>query len=248
MINLSNDAANPNLKIRSDKDVPSAHTLASELGADELVSLRSALMSLRAAGILGVHVEIGTAAGGTLVEMLKVFGAGARPPFWVVDTMTYFRNQLATVKRNLSNYGLTSDGIRFWVMMSGRAFVEARRDPPRVVFLFIDADHELHGVTRDLQWTHFLVPGGLLAMHDYAPGSRLSGVTLAADRFLARNPHFEKLSLTNSLLIMRKKVAVERMEVNALEVCRAEVLRQIIKLRRSVAKRWSRHAGRIDET
>lgn len=232
--------SDPNLKISPDKDVPSAHTLASELKPEELEALRTAIRSVRDLGLKGEHIEIGTAAGGTLVQMLKTFAGGPPPPFWVVDTMTYFHDQLATVKRNLSNNGLDPEAVRFFTMMSGRAFIEVQRNPPRAAFLFIDADHELHGVTRDLQWTCFLQPQGILCMHDYGPGDRLNGVTLAADRFLKRNPHFEKLGLTGSLLVLQKTRTIPRLEVSEFEVYRAEVLRQWVKLKRSFWKRWQK--------
>jgi len=232
----------PDEKVRMspDKDVPSAHTLASELTADELTALRQSIVSVQARGLRGEHIEIGTAAGGTLVQMLKTHAGGPLRPYWVVDTMTYFHDQLATVKRNLTNHGLDPEAIRFFTMMSGRAFLEARRQRPNAAFLFIDADHELHGVTRDLQWTCFLQPQGILCMHDYVAGDTLNGVTLAADRFLARNRHFEKLGLTGSLLILRKNQAIARLEVSRFEVYRAEVLRQWVKLKRSGWKRWQR--------
>lgn len=230
--------SDPNLKISPDKDVPSAHTLASELTPAELEALRGAIRHVGELGLGGEHIEIGTAAGGTLVQMLKVFGGGPLPPFWVVDTMTYFHDQLATVKRNLSNNGLDAEAVRFFTMMSGQAFIEAQRNPPRAAFLFIDADHELHGVTRDLQWTCFLQPRAILCMHDYGPRDRLNGVTLAVDRFLQRNPHFEKLGLTGGLLVLQKTRSISRLEVSRLEVVRAEILRQWIKLKRSFWKRW----------
>ncbi|MFN0067670.1 MAG: class I SAM-dependent methyltransferase [Limisphaerales bacterium] len=222
---------------------PCAETLASELNPEELERLVAAIRGLRDEGLRGEHIEIGTAAGGTLVQMLKAFGDAPRPPFWVVDPMNYFPDQLAAVHANLSRHGLDPAAVRFFVMPSTRAFREAQHRPPRAALLFIDANHELHGVTRDLRWTRFLQPGGIVCLHDYVPGDRLCGVTRAADRFLVQNPHFERESLTRSLLVLRKRGEGGGGEVSALEIGRAEVLRQFLKLGRSLRKRRAQAAA-----
>ena len=40
--------------------------------------------------LTGQHLEVGTAAGGTLCAMMQCFAEQSRPPFVVVDRMTYF--------------------------------------------------------------------------------------------------------------------------------------------------------------
>lgn len=232
----------PPKSVSAEKFVASARTLASELTANELASLKQTLQSLKTSGVAGEHIEIGTAAGGTLVQMLDVFGPGQSPPFWVVDVMTYFTDQLGTVHRNLREHGHDPAKVRFFVMLSRQALRQIAANPPKAAFLFIDADHEIRGVTFDLQWAQFLQPGGVVCLHDYwpssQPGSKWNGVTLAADRFLKKNPNYERVSLTDSLLILRKTRASERREVSFYDLRRAEVLRNVLKLRNSAIKRW----------
>ncbi|HMO65843.1 MAG TPA: CoA-binding protein [Verrucomicrobiota bacterium] len=227
------------MKPRRERHRPCAETLASELSAAELERLTGVIRGLRAEGVTGEHIEIGTAAGGTLVQMLRAC-TDAPPPFRVVDPMNYFAGQHAAVQENLRRHGLAAAPVRFMVMRSDRALRELAAHPPRAAFLFIDANHELHGVTRDLRWTRFLLPRGIVCLHDYAPGDPLCGVTLAADRFLARHPHFVREAQTGSLLVLRKTADASRPEVSWPEVLRADVLRHAIKPRRSIRKRRSR--------
>lgn len=232
------EQSSPPQRVSASKYVASARVLASELTANELAALTQALRTLRDGGLSGEHVEIGTAAGGTLVQMLEVFRSGACPPFWVVDVMTYFTDQLETVHRNLREHGHDPAQVRFFVMLSRKALRQAALHPPKAVFILVDGDHEIRGVTVDLQWAQYLQAGGFLCLHDYAPGEKWNGVTLAVDRFLRRNPHYERFSLTTTLLILRKIRASERAEVSFYDLRRAEVLRNVLKLRNSILKRW----------
>lgn len=228
-----------------DQDAAKAATLASELSEPELANLRKALVELRERGMGGQHIEIGTAAGGTLVEMLDLFDPVSCPPFWVVDTMSYFPGQMEAVQRNVRNHGHDPAQIRFMVSSSAKAFTVACSDPPRAVFLLIDANHEVHGVMGDLRWARFVQPGGIVCLHDYWPGDRWNGVTLAADRFLRRNPHYERLLLVGSLLLLRKQCIAERAEVGLLDLLWAYSWRQPVRWRRSLQKRWRKMKQRL---
>ncbi|OYW22698.1 MAG: hypothetical protein B7Z55_04335, partial [Planctomycetales bacterium 12-60-4] len=75
-----------------------ATTLAAEMTPAEHELL---LATLRGLGGHGLHLEIGTAAGGTLCAMLGAFSDASRPPFVVVDPMRYFPQQLDLVRKNL---------------------------------------------------------------------------------------------------------------------------------------------------
>ena len=76
----------------------SATTLAAETTGAE----RSALLDvLRQARLTGQHLEIGTAAGGTLKELMAIYPEAKRPPFVVVDPLVYFPDQRRAVERNL---------------------------------------------------------------------------------------------------------------------------------------------------
>ena len=90
----------------------SATTLEPEISAGELARV---VTLLRAGQLKGRHLEIGTAAGGTLKELMRAYPDGERPPFVVVDPMTYFPDQLAKVRRNLAAAGLDPDRVDFRV-------------------------------------------------------------------------------------------------------------------------------------
>src|SRR4051812_46311494 len=103
---------------------PSAITLASELAPAELDAL---LRLLQGAGLTGPHLEIGTAAGGTLKELLLAYAPANRPKFVVVDPMGYFPNQRVTIERNLVSAGIDPTAVDFRVATSWQALKAALR-------------------------------------------------------------------------------------------------------------------------
>ena len=75
----------------------------SEFSAGE----RDALLSLlRSANLTQPHLEIGTAGGGTLCEMLLAYPEASRPQFVAVDTFDYFPDHRGVVERNLRRSGI----------------------------------------------------------------------------------------------------------------------------------------------
>ena len=73
---------------------PPAIDLQTELTSAELNAMKSLVQQYPRSG---KHMEIDTAAGGTLRE-LKLCYPKSRPPFVVVDPFTYFPDQLEIVK------------------------------------------------------------------------------------------------------------------------------------------------------
>ncbi|MEM6601058.1 MAG: hypothetical protein AAF649_06715, partial [Verrucomicrobiota bacterium] len=69
--------------------------------------------------------------------------------------------------------------------------------------VLVDAGHKLKDVIRDVRWLSLLEVNGVGAFHDYS--GRFPGVKIAVDTYLKRNPEFERLGLTGSLLLVRKK-------------------------------------------
>lgn len=158
---------------------------------------------LSGAGYQGAHLEIGTAAGGTLKELMGVYpDAGTRPPFFVVDPMTYFPDQMAKVRKNLASAGIAPDGVTFHVGTTRSFLAQARAQALQFDFIFIDGDHRQFPVLIDLQMADFLAPGGTIALHD--DNDRFPGVGWAIARFLRRNPGFTHLGTTESLTLLRK--------------------------------------------
>ena len=213
----------------------SATTLASEVPENELAALKAQLKRRRLAG---PHLEIGTAAGGTLKELMRCYPDAARPRFVVVDPMRYFPDQLAIVRRNLASAGLDPDRVDFRIGTSSQAFRRAARAGERFSFIFVDGSHKIHHVTEDLAWTGLLDPGGIVCFHDYDPN--FPGVVLSVDRFLARYRNYRVVERVDSLLIVEKTAASTADEIGAWERLRARIINIFHQLQTSVRKRRRR--------
>jgi predicted O-methyltransferase YrrM len=164
----------------------SATTLEPEISGADLAAM---VRALHAAPLRGSHLEIGTAAGGTLRELMLAYPAEHRPQFVVVDPMTYFPEQLSIVRRNLASAGIDPIGVEFRISKSWPALQKALQSGERYSFIFIDASHKAHRVMQDICWARLLEPGGLLCFHDYAP--RFPGVVFAVGRLLSANENYE---------------------------------------------------------
>jgi SAM-dependent methyltransferase len=151
----------------------------------------------------GTYLEIGTAAGGTLCQMMLCFSTHNRPKFVVVDPMRYFPRQLEIIQRNLQSHFLDPLQVEFRVMASSQAFTLAAERGERFDLILIDGDHNIESVMLDLRWTELLNDRGIVCIHDYAP--RFIGVKFAVNRFLRRNPAFTVLGRQGSLLAVRKE-------------------------------------------
>jgi predicted O-methyltransferase YrrM len=170
--------------------------------------------TLRQQGPLGKHLEIGTAAGGTLCAMLESFPDGQRPQFVVVDPMTYFPQQRSVVVENLKDHGLDPKQVDFRITTSSVAFERASLQHESFSFMLIDGCHKIRSVTTDLKWTRLLESGGIVCFHDMTPQHR--GVWLAVRRFLNRHPEYERVAQADSLLVVRKRQAASQTEVSPL--------------------------------
>lgn len=210
----------------------SALDLSSELAAAELAALRDLLRSAR---LSGAHLEIGTAAGGTLKEMMLCY-APPRPRFVVVDTFTYFPDQKAIVERNLRSAGIDPAEVDFRASSSDAALSAAADE--RFDFILIDANHDARHVMRDLRWSSRLNPGGYLCLHDYAP--KFPGVIWATERFLGNNANFRRVSLTGSLAVIQKMTEGAWEEVGVLDVLLGDLISPMHRLARSIRKRIGR--------
>jgi predicted O-methyltransferase YrrM len=195
-----------------------ATTLASELSAAELAKLVAAM---RDAGLSGWHLEIGTAAGGTLRELMRAYPAASRPRFVVVDPMTYFPGQLSIVRRNLASAGIDPGEVDFRISKSWPAFQVAERAGERYAFIFVDGSHKAHRVMQDVCWARLLVAGGLICFHDYSP--RMPGVVFAVDRLMNSCPNYRIVDQCESLLVLQKTVADTSREVRSSDLLKARI-------------------------
>ena len=207
-----------------------ATQLTSEMTQPELDGLRSILGARKRPGR---HLEIGTAAGGTLCEMMSA--ATHRPPFVVVDTMNYFANQRHVVEQNLLSHGLPLDLVDFREMRSWDAFQHSRQILESFDFVLIDGTHKFRYVMQDLHWAWLVNPGGILALHDYTP--RLRSVKWAADYFLANNRNYHRLALAGSLLFLEKTAPDGPLGPNLLPDAVASFMHPLFQFENSVRKR-----------
>jgi predicted O-methyltransferase YrrM len=210
----------------------SATTLAAEVSDKELAALKALLKARR---LKGTHLEIGTAAGGTLKELMRCYADSERPRFVVVDPMRYFPDQPAIVRKNLASAGLDPDEVDFRLSMSWPAFRQAAGAGERFSFMFIDGSHKIHHVTEDLAWTRLLSPGGIVCFHDY--NQNFPGVMLPVDRFLARYRNYRAVERVESLLIVEKIAASTEKEIGAWDRLRARIINVSHQVQASAKKR-----------
>jgi hypothetical protein len=199
---------------------------------------------LKAARLEGPHLEIGTAKGGTLRELMLAYPSVRRPPFVSVDTFDYFPNQRAVVERNLASGGIDPSAVDFRVSTSWQALRRALRERERFAFIFIDADHNADHVMQDLRWTRLLETGGYVCLHDYQPG--FPGVVWAVKRFLRCNGGYRMVNLIETLIIVRKEQAPIRPEVTMIDLALALSVRPLQRLQISVGKRFARRRNAED--
>jgi len=161
----------------------------------------------------GPHLEIGTAAGGTLCAMMRCFDDDHRPQFVVVDRMTYFPDQLEAIETNLRRHGLDPVKVDFRIATSNSAFRAAQDRGEAFDFILLDGGHKILNVMADLRWARLLHVGGMICLHDYI--AKFPGVKLSVDRFLAGHPHFHVLGQAGSLIALQKVSTGRRPEVSA---------------------------------
>lgn len=183
----------------------------------------------------GRHLEIGTAAGGTLCEMLRCFPAGRTPPFVVVDTMRYFPDQLEIVRGNLRDHGLDPAAVNFRIATSDAAFRQAEAARESYDFMLIDGAHKIRYVTQDLRWTRLLSAGGRVCFHDYA--ARCPGVMRAVDHFLAGHMNYRREMLAGSLLVLEKTTTSTAREIGWPDLLWANLWSPWLQLQASLRKR-----------
>lgn len=194
------------------------------------------LQALRDANFSGAHLELGTAAGGTLKELMGVYpDAATRPSFHVIDPMTYFPDQMAKVRANLAGAGIDPDSVRFHVGTSADFLPVARRERLQFDFVFIDGDHRHRPVLADLALADFVTVGGVIALHDNGPN--FPGVGWAIDRFVARNSGYERIGQVETLTLLRKTAAAGKLRLSASDLALAGILQVVSRWRRSLRKR-----------
>ena len=211
-----------------------ATTLDSELTSNELVTLIDILVHKK---LKGIHLEIGTAAGGTLCKLMCSYRDELNfcPKFIVVDPLRYFPNQYEKVLENLSIHNLASSSVEFVRSSSSDTLLDFSQAPRPLDFILIDGNHKANYVMKDLRWAKYLNVGGILCMHDY--GMLQKGVKLTTDRFLGANLNYKILKEVDKLLIVEKIAQSSTEEVSFVDICYSSILSLKLQFEKSLQKR-----------
>jgi hypothetical protein len=213
-----------------------ATTLQSEISYAEMDSLLDVLSRKK---FKEAHLEIGTAAGGTLCQLNCFYrkNVGLNPLFVVVDPLGYFPNQFEIVCQNLEKHGIDPAEIKFLKSSSKVAFLSVSADPPDLDFILVDGNHKIRYVTEDLRWARFLRVGGILCAHDYSPSH--PGVYLSLKRFLKKHKNYKILSQVETLLIIEKSEPTPSgvLEISFWDRLLATLRAPLFQLKASLVKR-----------
>lgn len=209
-----------------------ATTLEPEMLPGESTFLKE---TLRRRAFQGKHLEVGTAAGGTLCDILSQIHPNNSHPVVVVDPMTYFPRQMDIVRENLARHGHDIERVEFRKTTSRKAFAKASSAGERFDFILIDACHKFPYVVQDLRWSRLLNVGGLLAMHDVCP--KHWDVQLAAKLFLRRHQAYRIFGQKASLLLIEKIEEGNGKEIYKRNMALANLAGPLFQLRRSFLKR-----------
>lgn len=203
----------------------------SEMTESEIALLLAELESTK--NIVNI-LEIGTAAGGTLVHVLKSLPGVGRPKVVVIDTFDYFTDHLSVFKKNLSDNGFDPESIDARAVRSNIALKDSLRRQETFSFIIVDGSHKMKHVTQDLRWLSLLSVGGKAALHDYS--DNLPGVKLAVDTFLRQNGNYKLKSKADTLMVLEKTAATSRAEVTVLNILFAFAYSIVLQNKKSINK------------
>ncbi len=215
-----------------------ASTLESSCAPEELLLLQRILSENR---FSGRHMEIGTAVGGTLKELIEVYSdRDCCPEFVVIDKFTYYEEQLENVCRNLRGKGIDPSTVTFWKGTSEDFYDRESAAGGKFDFIFIDADHRHYPVTVDLQWADLVEQGGFVCLHDYS--SKFPGVIWAVDRFLKKNLNYEIFDRAGSLIALKKIGQGRIPEISKNDLHTARVVQWCYKKRTKISAFFNKNS------
>ena len=183
-------------------------------------------------------IEVGTAAGGTLAQLINYSNeTGRNDEFIVIDTMKYVSNQFETVIENLNKSGVRTDKLNIWPGTTSEFLKNTViRSEFQIALLFIDAEHKPRPLYKDLMLTKYLMKGGYICIHDY--GGKFTGVTWLINRMLRLNKKSLKIFGKIDNLIIIEKVSTARIKgfekIDWLIVFFAQ---PILRVKKSIIKR-----------
>lgn len=206
--------------------------LSSECSASERACIAEAIKSLSAGGNF---LEVGTAAGGTLKEIIQTADKEKLDAmFYVLDPFTYYPDQLKKVNQNLSNSDIDPSRVSFWQGTTDSHLPIALEKGLNFKFIFIDGDHKAYPVMNDLRWMTQLEVGGIACFHDYC--DKFPGVAWSLDHFLARNKQFSVILEVETLKVVMR-FGEEINPINKIDLFKSKFVQVFLRLRNSLKKR-----------
>jgi predicted O-methyltransferase YrrM len=158
-------------------------------------------------------VEIGVAEGVSAARIRRAMGLGAN--FWLVDP--YQTRHVVSVAQLVARRSLrrSSGADITWVRKLSHDAAAEWFGP--IDFLFIDGDHSESACEQDwLDWSTWMVPGGVVAFHDSALGASSQArpdwgpvrvVTRLFRETASRVPGWEVVAEVDSLTVVRRTPA-----------------------------------------
>lgn len=152
----------------------------------------------------GEIVNIGYFLGGTSIIMARASKERGREKVHAFDVKQH------EDRENL----LQANGVEDWISLSIKDSRQAaidwgKRSDTRIRLLLVDGDHSYEGCKQDiLSWVPYLVPGGILAVHDYcnvSEGVDFSSIVRAVYDTVLLKSDFEDYRQTDTLFLATKK-------------------------------------------
>ena len=210
----------------------SAIDLSSECSIAERACISDAIKTLSPGGNF---LEVGTAAGGTLKEIIQTAdNEKLDASFYVLDPLTYYPDQLEKINKNLSNSDIDPSRVQFWKGTTDNYFPIALEKGLKFKFIFVDGDHKAYPVMNDLRWMELLEVGGVACFHDYC--DKFPGVGWSLKHFLSRNKQFCTISEAETLRVIRRN-GEKIVTVNSADILQSKFMQVFLRLRRSIKKR-----------
>ncbi len=152
----------------------------------------------------GAIVNIGNFLGGSSILLGKGSKKGNREKVYSFDPKYY------SLKENYLKENQVDDWIIFNRQNSENGAQSwQERDDKRIRLLFIDGDHSYEACKKDISmWIPFLVPGGIVALHDYSRadyGGNIYGVTKAVHDTILSTEEFVNFRRKDYIFIATKK-------------------------------------------
>lgn len=133
----------------------------------------------------GIIVEIGSFQGRSTIGLAKGSKLGNNNMVYAVDkwsnNIVNGTKDVVNRKENFIN-NLKSSQVQNIVTPIHSTSNEAfDRWDKKIGMIFIDGDHSYQGVKNDIRWCDFVIPGGIIAFHDYLSPKYDNSVIRAVD-------------------------------------------------------------------